>query len=73
MQTLPDWSAADDAYQLHHAGCATCRAAGSNPNTLQRCTAGVELWATYEAAGMPPHFTWLKGRVGQTNQRSKTQ
>lgn len=29
MTTPPDWSSADKAYQLHHTGCATCRAAGT--------------------------------------------
>lgn len=66
MTTPPDWYAADKAYQLHAADCHTCRAAGSNPFNLQRCPTGAELWATYEHAGMPPHFTWLKPRGGQT-------
>lgn len=66
MTTPPDWYAADKAYQLHHASCATCKAAGANPNNaLQRCPAGAELWATYERAGMPPHFTWIKSRGGK--------
>lgn len=65
MTTPPDWYAADRAYQLHHTGCATCRAAGANHNTLQRCPTGTELWATYQAAGMPPHFTWVKPRGGR--------
>lgn len=30
--TQPDWYAADRAYQLHHTGCATCKAAGANPS-----------------------------------------
>lgn len=64
MTTPPDWHGADKAYQLHHTGCATCRAAGGNPNNLQRCPTGAELWATYQAAGMPPHFTWLRKRQG---------
>lgn len=65
MTTPPAWYAADRAYQLHHASCATCRAAGANPNNaLQRCPAGAELWAAYQAAGDPPHFTWIKPRGG---------
>lgn len=60
MTTPPAWYAADRAYQLLHASCATC---GANPNNaLQRCPAGAELWDTYEHAGMPPHFTWLRKR-----------
>lgn len=65
MTTATDWQAADKAYQLHHVGCATCRAAGANPNTLPRCPMGAELWATYEAAGVPPHFTWVKPSGGK--------
>lgn len=52
MTPLPTWQAADKAYQIHHAGCPTCRAASANPNTLQRCPEGEALWATYQAAGM---------------------
>lgn len=66
MTTAPDWHAADKAYQLHHTSCAICRAAGTNPNTQRRCPLGAELWATYQAAGMPPHFTWLRKRPGRT-------
>lgn len=62
MTAAPDWNAADKAYQAHHASCPTCRAAGANPNHLQRCPTGAPLWATYQAAGMPPHFTWLRKR-----------
>lgn len=61
----PDWYAADRAYQLHAAGCPTCQAAGANPATLQRCPTGAPLWATYQSAGMPPHFTWIKPRGGK--------
>ena len=61
MTPATDWQAADKAYQQHHSGCAQCRAAGTNP-ALLRCPVGAELWATYQAAGMPPHFTWLKHR-----------
>ena len=59
MQTPLDWSAADKAYQLHHAGCAICRAAGANLTPQPRCPEGAQLWATYQEAGDPPHFTWL--------------
>ena len=64
MEAAPekDWHAADKVYQAHHAGCATCRAAGANPDTTLRCQAGAELWATYQAAGTPPHFAWIKPR-----------
>lgn len=58
----PDWSAADKAYQLHHSNCPTCRAAGTAPGSRERCPAGLELWATYQQAGDPPHFTWLRKR-----------
>lgn len=57
-----DWLAADKAYQLHHTSCPQCRAAGLNPRGLYRCPEGVELWATYQQAGDPPHFTWLRRR-----------
>lgn len=59
MTTPPDWYAADKAYQHHHASCPQCRAAGLNPRGLDRCPDGVELWAAYQQAGDPPHFTWL--------------
>jgi hypothetical protein len=57
-----DWLAADKAYQLHHTSCPQCRAAGLNPRGLYRCPEGVELWVTYQQAGDPPHFTWLRRR-----------
>lgn len=59
MTAPPDWHASDKAYQLHHATCPQCRAAGINPGRLGRCPEGAELWATYQQAGDPPHFTWL--------------
>lgn len=62
MTTPPDWPAADRAYQHHHAACPHCRAAGTSPNTQQRCPEGAQLWATYQQAGDPPHFTWLNKR-----------
>lgn len=49
----------DAAYQIHHATCPTCRAAGAAPGSVQRCQEGAQLWATYNQAGLPPHFTWL--------------
>jgi len=56
----PDWHAADKAYQLHHATCPTCRAAGTAPGSRERCPDGSALWSTYQQAGDPPHFTWLR-------------
>ena len=61
MAEPPDWHAADAAYQLHHAGCGTCVAAGKNP-ALQRCAEGQELWDAYNQAGEPPHFLRLQRR-----------
>ena len=60
--TTPDWPAANRAYQQHHAACPHCRAAGTSPNTQQRCPEGAQLWAQYNQAGDPPHFTWLRKR-----------
>ena len=60
--TTPDWPTADRAYQQHHAACPQCRAAGTSPNTQQRCPEGAQLWGTYQQAGDPPHFTWLRKR-----------
>ena len=57
--------AADRAYQHHHAACPQCRAAGTSPNTQQRCPEGAQLWAQYNQAGDPPHFTWLRKRPGR--------
>lgn len=59
MTTPPDWYAADKAYQHHHLSCATCRAAGLAPGLRARCAEGAELWAAYQQAGDPPHFTWI--------------
>lgn len=61
----PDWPTADRAYQQHHAACPHCRAAGTSPNTQQRCPEGAQLWAQYNQAGDPPHFTWLRKRPGR--------
>ena len=44
--TAIDWPAADRAYQQHHAACPQCRAAGTSPNTQQRCPEGAQLWGT---------------------------
>ena len=44
MTAPPDWPTADRAYQQHHAACPQCRAAGTSPNTQQRCPEGVQLW-----------------------------
>ena len=38
--TPPDWPAADAAYRQHHTACPQCRAAGTSPNTQQRCPEG---------------------------------
>ena len=56
---MTTWQAVDEAYQAHHATCAHCCAAGAHPGYADRCATGQELWATYNAAGLPPHFTWL--------------
>ena len=44
----PDWRQADSSYMRHHFTCRTCCAAGHGHGT--RCTAGADLWASYEAA-----------------------
>lgn len=64
VDAAPDWCAADRAYQLHHFGCAQCCAAGSAPDTRQRCPEGQALLSTYTAAGVPPHFCWLQPKGG---------
>lgn len=57
------WTLADKAYQLHHINCPQCIAAGAAPGKQERCPQGQALWNTYQAAGDPPHFTWLnKGK-----------
>ena len=69
--TLPDWHAADRAYQHHHAACPHCRAAGTSPNTQQRCPEGAQLWAQYNQAFDPPHVvragprSWLAAKYGK--------
>lgn len=51
MTAPPDWHAADRAYQLHHTDCPTCRAAGANPNHLQRCPyRGASVSASFQRA-----------------------
>ncbi|MDH4417712.1 MAG: hypothetical protein QE485_10840 [Acidovorax sp.] len=62
MTTPPDWSSSDKVYQLHHINCPICIAAGMAPGKRERCPAGQQLWATYQQAGDPPHFTWLRKR-----------
>ena len=64
MTTPPDWNAADRAYQLHHLNYPTCIDAGMAPGKRERCQDGGALWATYQQAGDPPHFTWLRKRQG---------
>ena len=56
------WQAADKAYQLHHINCPQCIAAGAAPGKQERCPQGQALWDIYNAAGDPPHFTWLSSR-----------
>lgn len=65
MTAPPDWHAADAAYQLHHANCPDCIAAGKNPS-LPRCLQGQELWDQYNQAGEPPHFLWLRRQHWRT-------
>lgn len=47
------------AVLAHHTACAQCRAAGTSPNTQQRCQAGHELWATYQQANFAFINQWL--------------
>ena len=42
-------------YHRHHFGCWVCIAAGKGYG--QRCTAGADLWAAYEAACEAEHAT----------------
>ncbi len=44
----PAWRQADAKYLRHHFSCKTCCAAGHGRS--DRCQAGANLWATYEAA-----------------------
>lgn len=44
----PAWLQADAEYLQHHFTCKTCCAAGHGRG--DRCKAGANLWATYEAA-----------------------
>lgn len=48
ITTAPDWRQADAAYLRHHFTCPSCCAAGQGRG--DRCTAGADLWASYEAA-----------------------
>lgn len=54
------WEQADKAYQLHHINCPQCIAAGAAPGKQERCPQGQALWDTYNAAGDPPHFSWIR-------------
>ena len=54
------WEAADLAYLEHHFTCPTCCAAGASHGAHPRCPAGQALWDAYQAAGLPPHFRWLR-------------
>ena len=63
--SLPDGTKLYTEAQLQAqiaAACPHCRAAGTSPNTQQRCPDGALLWAQYNQAGDPPHFTWLRKR-----------
>lgn len=53
-----DWYQARNAYYTHHRACPACIGAGIATAT-PRCTVGLELWQSYQAAGTPPHFMWL--------------
>ena len=55
----PDWHALDKAYQLHHATCPVCQAAGRGTRYGLRCGTGAALWSAYSAV-QPPHFQWMK-------------
>lgn len=44
------WNEADRAYQAHHWGCTTCKAAARSGGSSQRCATGQHLYATYEQA-----------------------
>ena len=56
-----DWYALDKAYQLHHATCPVCQAAGRGTRYGLRCGTGAALWSAYSAA-QPPHFQWMAAR-----------
>ncbi len=45
---VTDWRQADAAYLRHHFTCPSCCAAGQGRG--DRCPAGADLWAAYEAA-----------------------
>ena len=57
----PDWYALDKAYQLHHAHCPVCQAAGRGARYGLRCGTGAALWRDYSAV-QPPHFLWMAAR-----------
>lgn len=60
ITTAPDWRQADAAYLLHHFTCPACCAAGHGHG--DRCTAGADLWASYEAASDAAHDTNIRVR-----------
>jgi hypothetical protein len=49
------WRPLAAAYYRHHFTCPNCKAAGRGHG--DRCTAGAELWASYEAASEAAHDT----------------
>jgi hypothetical protein len=54
------WRPLTAAYYRHHFACPSCCAAGHGRGT--RCTAGAELWASYEAACEATQATNTQGR-----------
>lgn len=60
--TPPDWPAADAAYQHHHAACPPMPSGRHKPKHPAALPRGAQLWGTYQQAGDPPHFTWLRKR-----------
>lgn len=67
VNVQPDWCTADHAYQQHHFACAQCCAAGTAPESQPRCPDGQALLDTYNAAGAPPHFSWLQAAGQERN------
>ncbi len=51
--TGANWRPLAADYYRHHFGCKTCISAGRGHG--QRCTAGADLWAAYEAAAEADH------------------
>lgn len=54
------WRPLAAAYYRHHFTCPSCCAAGHGRGT--RCTAGADLWASYEAASDAAHDTNTNAR-----------